>query len=145
MKRLYYELVDHGIAYSQDFPGCGTAGTDYDDVVTGSGDTFNDALEDAREQLANTTDLDARQIRAVARMERLNDRANMRVSAMHEVWVDASNLIAPVDYAESCDHFDGGNHGEYCEDCHTAAVDDSLEDTETPWYYVSLRFRLEKR
>jgi len=47
-----FELVDHGIDGSQYFQGCGTTFTEYHHVVTGCGDNFAEALDDALEMLA---------------------------------------------------------------------------------------------
>ena len=47
-----YELIDHGIDGSQYFQGCGAAYTKFDNVATGAGDTFAEALDDALEQMA---------------------------------------------------------------------------------------------
>ena len=47
-----YKVLDHGIDGSQYFPGCGTAFTPYEHVVTGCGDNPAEALDDALEQIA---------------------------------------------------------------------------------------------
>ena len=70
-----YELIDHGIDNSQYFQGCGTCFTSFDNVVTGCGDNFAEALEDALDSIAQQTDgdvtegLEAR-IRADGRLRR---------------------------------------------------------------------------
>ena len=53
-----YEVVDHGIEYPQYFQGCGTSFTDYDWCVTGIGDDFNEALDDALENVSQVTPSD---------------------------------------------------------------------------------------
>ena len=54
-----YEVVDHGIENSQYFQGCGVCFTSYTDVVTGIGNDFAEALEDALESAAqNGVDVD---------------------------------------------------------------------------------------
>ncbi len=61
-KITHYRLLDHGIENSQYFQGCGVAFTDYDDVATGCGDNFAEALDDALEMIAqqeDSVDLDA--------------------------------------------------------------------------------------
>jgi hypothetical protein len=58
-----YQLLDHGIDHAQYFQGCGTAFTDYDEVVTGAGSDFSEAIEQALEQLA-MMDYDADDIEA---------------------------------------------------------------------------------
>lgn len=47
-----FEVVDHGIDYEQYFPGCGLSCTEYTDIATGIGDTPEEAIDDALEQLA---------------------------------------------------------------------------------------------
>ncbi len=47
-----YQLLDHGIDGSQYFPGCGVYGTSFDHVVTGCGDNFSEAINDALESMA---------------------------------------------------------------------------------------------
>ena len=47
--KIEHEVFDHGIRGTDYFPSQGTAFTDYDYVVTGAGETFNEALEDALE------------------------------------------------------------------------------------------------
>jgi len=47
-----YELLDHGVNGSQYFQGCGIAFTPYNNVTTGCGEDFGEALEDALEQVA---------------------------------------------------------------------------------------------
>lgn len=47
-----FQVIDHGEDGSQYFPGCGTYGTDYEEVVTGTGDTGAEALDDALESMA---------------------------------------------------------------------------------------------
>lgn len=59
-----YQLIDHGIDGAQYFPGCGVAFTDYDHCATGNGDTFQEALDDCLESIAqdhvDVDDLNAR-------------------------------------------------------------------------------------
>ena len=47
-----FEIIDHGVEHTQYFQGCGTAYTPYDLCVTGCGDSYAEALEDALENLA---------------------------------------------------------------------------------------------
>lgn len=51
-KILEFEIVDHGVEHSDYFQGCGVAFTKFSDVATGIGDSLQEALEDAAEQLA---------------------------------------------------------------------------------------------
>lgn len=48
---MKYEIINHGWENSQYFQGCGTYGTPFEDVVTGSGMDAKEAYEDALEQL----------------------------------------------------------------------------------------------
>lgn len=50
MKIKAYELIDHGIANCQYFPGCGTSFTKFTHVWTGVGDSSKEAYEDAVDQ-----------------------------------------------------------------------------------------------
>ncbi len=47
-----FEVVDHGIDNSQYFQGCGVAFTRYYEVVTGCGQNFQEAIDDALESMA---------------------------------------------------------------------------------------------
>ena len=47
-----YEIIDHGIEHEQYYQGCGVAFTHFDYIHTGCGDSFNDALDDAFDQIA---------------------------------------------------------------------------------------------
>ena len=47
-----YQIVDHGIEHSQYFQGCGVAFSDFQYVVTGCGDNFAEAIDDALDQMA---------------------------------------------------------------------------------------------
>ena len=51
-----YKLLDHGIDHAQYFPGCGVAYTKFDNVQTGCGENFAEALNDALEMIAQTED-----------------------------------------------------------------------------------------
>jgi len=48
-----YEIIDHGMEYSQYFQGCGIAFTNFTDVATGIGHGAKEAGEDALTLLAN--------------------------------------------------------------------------------------------
>lgn len=58
MKITDYELIDHGIEWSDYFQGCGTAFTNYNHVVTGIGDNPAEAISDALEMITECDDLD---------------------------------------------------------------------------------------
>lgn len=52
MKKIVaYEIIDHGVEHSQYFQGCGTYGTEYDEVFIGVGNSLKEALSDAAEQI----------------------------------------------------------------------------------------------
>lgn len=46
-----FEILDHSVVHAQYFEGCGTAYTKFENVATGAGRSFKEALEDAAEQL----------------------------------------------------------------------------------------------
>ena len=46
-----YEIINHGYDNSQYFQGCGTYGTEYNEVFTGIGNNAKEAYEDAVEQI----------------------------------------------------------------------------------------------
>jgi hypothetical protein len=48
-----FQLIDHGIEWSHYFQGCGTAFTDYDNVVTGIGDNPAEAISDCLDQIGS--------------------------------------------------------------------------------------------
>lgn len=52
---MKYQILDHGVENSQYFQGCGVSFTEFDNVVTGIGDSLQAALEDALEQMAQTS------------------------------------------------------------------------------------------
>ncbi len=49
-----FQVVDHGIEHAQYFQGCGVAFAEYDECVTGCGDNFAEALDDALESIAQS-------------------------------------------------------------------------------------------
>lgn len=53
-----YRIVDHGIEHAQYFQGHGTAFTNWDHCVTGCGDNFAEAIEDALESMAQGEECD---------------------------------------------------------------------------------------
>ena len=58
MQKIEYEIIDHGVCGSQYFQGCGTTFTSYSECVTGIGNGPQEALKDACEQLACSSDGD---------------------------------------------------------------------------------------
>lgn len=51
---LEFEVIDHGIEHAQYFQGCSTYLTKWDFCVTGCGDSYLDAIDDALELLAQS-------------------------------------------------------------------------------------------
>lgn len=47
-----YQIVDHGIEHEQYFQGCGISFISYQDIATGMGNNYSDALDDAADSLA---------------------------------------------------------------------------------------------
>lgn len=65
-----YELVNHGVHHEQYFQGCGTALTGYTEVETGIGNTGEEALEDAIEQLASSGEWDVESLPLNLKLDR---------------------------------------------------------------------------
>jgi hypothetical protein len=53
-----YQIIDHGIDSDSYFPGCGVALTPYDFVVTGIGENFSEAIEDALDMMSQGEECD---------------------------------------------------------------------------------------
>lgn len=49
-----FQIINHGIEWSDYFRGCGVIGTTFDEVFTGTGDNPKEALENALEQAASS-------------------------------------------------------------------------------------------
>lgn len=47
-----FQVVDHGLDHSQYFQGCGVSFTNFENVVTGCGDSFQEAIDDALESMS---------------------------------------------------------------------------------------------
>lgn len=60
------EVIDHGVDHSQYFPGCGVVFTNFDACVTGIGDDFGEAIEDALEDIGSSVG-DSEQVEAIER------------------------------------------------------------------------------
>ena len=80
MHRIKYEVHDLGIECPDYFQGFGVAFSKYDDSVVGIGATYNDALEDATEQLAYSG-VSSRQLAAIDRMETIDSAINNNISS----------------------------------------------------------------
>jgi hypothetical protein len=63
MRTCYeFQLLDHGIDHAQYFPGCGVAFTEYKQCFTGCGSNCAEAINDALEQIAMSTDYDVTEL-----------------------------------------------------------------------------------
>jgi len=51
MKLVEYEIIDHGMMYSDYFQGCGVSCTRFTHVWTGIGDSCKEAYNDALDQM----------------------------------------------------------------------------------------------
>lgn len=81
-----YEIINHGVEYSDYFQGCGVSGTEYTYVATGIGDSEDEALADALEQLAqNDWDTESNaELLADEQKASLRDLVTPHVDAMHD-------------------------------------------------------------
>jgi len=52
MKLIEYEILDHGMMYSDYFQGCGVSYTRFTHVWTGAGDSSKEAYNDALDQMS---------------------------------------------------------------------------------------------
>lgn len=68
-----YSVEDHGIENAQYFAGDGVAYTRWDTCATGCGDTYNDALADALDDLATAEDCDSADLDRIESAERAGD------------------------------------------------------------------------
>ena len=110
-----YEIIDHGIEWSDYFQGCGCSLTDYDSVATGIGDTPLVAIEDALEQLATSEngDIDFSAIETDSDYEKIR-ASNITVKK----WSMENHGLSELEY-----------------DAHE----------ETPWYHISIRYNLPQK
>lgn len=116
-----YEVIDHGIDGASYFQGCGLAFTTFTDIATGAGDTFNEALDEALEQLAwQDWDVDGANLDS----ERVSDEQNETISA--------SDIVRDACECVDCENKDG------VIDCQGEC--DCAENSET-YYYVSVRVK----
>lgn len=54
-----YEFINHGIENEQYFQGCGVSFTEFEDVATGIGNNYHEALDDALESLAHAWNVES--------------------------------------------------------------------------------------
>lgn len=82
---MLWQLIEHGMEEAQYFPGVGTAGSPYDHAVTGVGDTYLDALDDALEQLREEGggEVLVEEIERVHRPRRVEE-GDWRLRSVHE-------------------------------------------------------------
>lgn len=90
-----YEVLDHGFDAPDYFQGCGTAFTEFDDVVTGTGDTAREAYEDALESLAQGG-WDVASVRGKSALSRQTVRGFLRSQGFRGAEVDDSEMRAYV-------------------------------------------------
>jgi len=132
-----YEINNHGVANPQYYQGVRTSLTDLDNAVTGSGDTFNEALDDALEQIAQCFD-DVSGIDTIYQDEKLDEKSNEELSVSHEEYLAVSNSVSPADY-DDCALDDGS----FCECCHRKAVTERIDENESFLiYYVSVFYKV---
>lgn len=86
MKKITkYEIINHGIYHSQYFPGCGTYGTDYDQVFTGIGENAKEAYENALDIIA-TDDYDTESLPSKPRGIRKDNKVSTRLLDLNFHW-----------------------------------------------------------
>lgn len=91
-----FDVVDHGIEHAQYFQGCSAMFTRFDACETGCGDTFADALDDALESLAQSSDAEVDFADLETRIKesfglKPSDAFPAKPSASE--WMDAANEI----------------------------------------------------
>jgi hypothetical protein len=80
-KIISYEIVDLGINWPDYFPGFGTSLRPFIDHVVGVGDTYNNALADALDVIAQSHDINSADLDTIEQEERVSDKINASVSA----------------------------------------------------------------
>ena len=107
-----FEIVDHGIEHCQYFQGCSAVFTSYGECVTGCGDNFAEAINDALESIAQRGDAGD------------TDWAEFDKRILADV--GASALPTSPSVSEMLEDDEWAEHREECE----------------MYYYVSIRFNL---
>ncbi len=88
-----YEIITHGVEWSDYFQGCGTAFTEYTDVATGIGSSEREAAEDALGSLAqNDWDTDSN-AELSAEVAELSDRDE--ISDIVDEYCEDNNMEEP--------------------------------------------------
>jgi len=129
-----YVIHDHGIDHAQYFRGHGLAHSDMEDTATGAGDTFEDALEDALDQLASD-DWDLSQIESAIATEAASAGASssaveeLKTQIRDEILAENPEFIDPETddvYEDKADELEG-------------MIEDVLQDEGGDlYYYVSV-------
>lgn len=141
MHRIKYEVTNLGIDYPDYFQGFGAGCTDYDEAVTGIGDTYNEALSDALTILCESKPVSANQADAIERTEHFHTSFEPEVSASREQYIDISHTVIPHDYVCDCDR--PVEYGYFCKICHNTKVEEIQENQyNCQYYYVGIRYTL---
>ena len=115
-----HEIVDHGINWPDYFRGCGTYGTGFEYVVTGHGDNPLEAIEEALEIIAGSDPMPSPK----------------SVTSLEEAIYEACGGTIP----EKPSAYD-----QYLQACFEEGVDpDQDHCPDLPYYYVSIRYNVEK-
>jgi hypothetical protein len=117
-----FEILDHGIEYSDYFQGCGVACTEYTDVATGIGNSEEEALSDALDSLAQG-EWDTEGCKGLA--EALANASKK----------DAVSAFMAQNYASPCEECDADD----CDGCDYEGSEEACDDC--PHYHVSVRVR----
>lgn len=80
-----YEVSDLGINHPQYFPGFGTSLTPYTYSAVGIGDTYNEALSDALDMIAQSHDIANGELDIIEDIEKLPEAENSRTSVSMEL------------------------------------------------------------
>lgn len=125
-----FQVVDHGIDGAQYFPGCGVSYTNFAHVVTGCGDDFAEALDDALESVAQSEETDGVDFAAFEKA--IASEGFGTVDGDTVTWQESDSASKVMRIA----HADGETDDELSE------LDVSDMDT---YYYVSIRYNVAKK
>jgi hypothetical protein len=136
-KTVTFQVVDHGIDGAQYFPGCGVSFTEFEHCVTGSGDTFAEAIDDALESMAQeTSGVDFEALEKEIQAEGYGENGKWQKSRSAYAEMLKANGIADAENppCKEC--------GCVAEECECEAFADPLEDFQESdvYYYVSIRY-----
>ena len=143
MKRISYELIDHGINTSQCLVPRSTYGTQYTHSVLGLGDTYNDALDEALDQISSIEGgIHQKEYERVMHENRIDDEYNTTTSAYQDIRTEISHSMSPYDYAEKeCSH----DPYDFCETCHNEVLEERVEkwfEENDLYYYVQIQYTI---